>query len=273
MVIDLYPSVQRLHITPFDTIDRTGEETYNYMVRSGFGAATVVYRSFDASCLVVEFHVAEGMSFVRNIYILLSRPHSLVSSLIAFFTRAEYSHISVAYDRELRSLCSFARKYRLPLPGGLVAENENGVLRKPLRNAKCVLLAASVPEDAFDAFRSRIDAMLASRDKYHYFLWGLFCCCLGMETYRENHYFCSQFVAEMLTCAGVRGIPKPPSLMKPLDFLEIPGLTCVYSGVLCEYLSQAAGENRLQGREQGARCNDSVPAERREKQTISAKRG
>ena len=179
-----------------------------------------------------------------NIYIVLSRPDSFVSTLIAFFTRAEFSHISVAYDRELRSLCSFARKYHLPLPGGLVAENENGVLRKALRNAKCIILSASVPESRFEAFRSRIDTMLLSRDTYHYSLRGLFFCCLGVETHREHHYFCSQFVAEMLRYAGVRGIPKPPSLMKPLDFLKIPDLARVYIGVLCDYLPRASGETR-----------------------------
>ena len=184
----------------------------------------------------------EGASFVRNIYIVLSRPKSFVSDLIAFFTRAEYSHISIAYDGELRSLCSFARKYRLPLPGGLVIENENGVLRKALRNAQCVILSASVPEDEFEAFRSRIDNMLSNRGKYHYFLRGVVFCSFGVEAHRENHYFCSQFVAEMLSCAGVRGIPKPPSLMKPMDFLKMPGLDRVYSGDLSEYLSQASVE-------------------------------
>lgn len=180
------------------------------------------------------------MSSVGNIYIVLSRPDSFVSTLISFFTRAEYSHISIAYDRELRSLCSFARKYRLPLPGGLVAENENGVLRKALRHAKCVILSAPVPENRFAAFCSRIDTMLLHRDTYHYSLRGLFFCCLGMETHCGHHYFCSEFVAEMLRYAGIRGIPKPPSLMKPLDFLKIPGLDRVYSGVLCEHLSRVS---------------------------------
>lgn len=179
---------------------------------------------------------------MRNIYIVLSRPRSFISDLIVFFTRAEYSHISVAYDSELRSLCSFARKYCLPLPGGLVTENENGVLRKPLRNARCVILSASVPEDMFDAFRSRIDNMLSNHDKYHYFLRGVVSCSLGVEVHRENHYFCSQFVAEMLSCAGVHGMPKPPSLMKPMNFLKIPDLARVYSGVFSEYLSQASVE-------------------------------
>ena len=188
---------------------------------------------------------------MKNIYILLSRPDTFVSSLIAFFTHTEYSHISVAYDSELRSLCSFARKYYFPLPGGLVAENENGVLRKPLRNAKCSILSVSVPENMFETFCSRIDNMLLNRSKYHYFLRGLFFCCLGIEAHRENHYFCSQFVAEMLSCAGVRGIPKPPALMKPIDFLKIPGLECVYNGVLCEYLSQASEKKRLQEQNQG----------------------
>lgn len=195
------------------------------------------------------------MSAVRDIYILLSRPNTFISSLIAFFTHAEYSHISVAYDSELRSLCSFARKYHLPLPGGLVAENENGVLRKPLRNAKCVVLSASVPENMFEAFRSRIDDMLLHRNRYHYSLRGVFLCRFGVETHRENHYFCSQFVAEMLNCAGVRGMPKPPSLMMPLDFLEIPGLAYIHSGVLREYLSQVSGGDQLQGQNQGTFCD------------------
>lgn len=182
---------------------------------------------------------------MRNIYILISRPNSLVSSLIAFFTHAEYSHISVAYDRELHSLCSFARKYHFPLPGGIVTENENGMLRKPLKNANCIILSASVSENMFEAVRSRIDNMLLNRNKYHYFLRGLFFCRLGIETHRENYYFCSQFVAEMLNCAGIRGIPKPPSLMQPLDFLKIPNLDCVYNGILCEYLSQVTGENQI----------------------------
>lgn len=184
------------------------------------------------------------MSFVKRIYILLSRPNSFVSSLIAFFAHTEYSHVSIAYDRELRSLCSFARKYRLPLPGGLVAENENGVLRGVLRNANCVILSAFVSDDRFDAFRSRIDTMLSNRDTYHYFLRGLFFCYLGIESHRENHYFCSQFVAELLGYAGIPGIPKPPSLMKPLGFLKIPGLDRVYTGVLCAYLSQVSQDAR-----------------------------
>lgn len=200
------------------------------------------------ACLT-NFHVTERVSFLRNIYLLLSRPNSFISRLIAFFTHAEYSHISMAYDNELHSLCSFARKYYFPLPGGLVTENENGVPRKSLRNAKCVILSASVSENMFEAFRSRIDNMLFNRKQYHYFLRGLFFCCLGIETYRKNHYFCSQFVAEMLNCAGARGIPKPPSLMKPLDFLKMPGLHCVYNGVLCEYLSQVSAGNSLQGYE------------------------
>lgn len=186
------------------------------------------------------FMLQEGMVWMKNIYILLSRPNSFVSRLIAFFSRAEYSHVSVAYDSELHRLCSFARKYYFPLPGGLVTENENGVLRKPLRNAKCIILSASVPENMFETFCSRIDTMLSNRNRYHYSLRGLFLCGLGIETHREYYYFCSQFVAEMLNCAGVRGMPKPPTLMKPLDFLEIPDLDCVYNGVLCEYLSGAS---------------------------------
>ncbi len=194
--------------------------------------------------LFENFYAMGRMSSVKNIYILLSRPKTFVSRLIAFFTHAEYSHVSVSYDSELGSLYSFARKYPFfPLPGGIVDENENGILRKPIRNARCILLSASVSEDAFEAFRSRIDNMFLNRNKYHYSIRGLLLCRLGIESSYENHYFCSQFAAEMLSCAEVCGIPKPPSLMKPPDFLEISDLECVYSGVLCEYISQVSGGN------------------------------
>lgn len=182
------------------------------------------------------------MSSVKNVYILLSRPNTFISRLIAFFTSAEFSHVSVAYDSELKTLCSFARKYPFfPIPGGLVLENEFGVLRKPLRNAPCLLLKASVSDDVFESVRAKIDKMLSERDKYRYSLLGLFFCRLGIAVSRRNHYFCSQFAAEILAHAGVCGLPKPPSLMLPHDFLGIPNLTCIYRGLSDGFFTQTSG--------------------------------
>ena len=44
-----------------------------------------------------------------GIYILLTRSGTLLSGAISLFTGDSYTHVSLAFDPELRSLCSFAR--------------------------------------------------------------------------------------------------------------------------------------------------------------------
>ena len=61
---------------------------------------------------------------MKNIYILLTRSDTIVSRAILFCTGADYTHASLAYDGELNSLSSFARRDpRFALPAGLVREN------------------------------------------------------------------------------------------------------------------------------------------------------
>lgn len=57
----------------------------------------------------------------KKIYILLTRTKTMVSRTIHLATGDSFTHVSVAFDGELESLCSFGRlKPFLPLPAGLV---------------------------------------------------------------------------------------------------------------------------------------------------------
>lgn len=60
---------------------------------------------------------------MKFLYLLLTRSTSLPSRLIGLFTSEPFTHISLAFDRELTVLYSFARKYpAIPLPAGLMEE-------------------------------------------------------------------------------------------------------------------------------------------------------
>ena len=60
---------------------------------------------------------------MKNVYVLLTRAQTATSALIHLATGDLYTHVSLAYDDSLESLCSFARLYYpLPLPGGLIRE-------------------------------------------------------------------------------------------------------------------------------------------------------
>ena len=80
--------------------------------------------------------------------------------------------------------------------------------------------------------RRKVEKMLENRLDYRYSIKGLALCKLGIEEEREGHYFCSQFVGEVLEDSGVCALPKPPSLMRPQDYASLPGARCVFEGSL-----------------------------------------
>lgn len=169
----------------------------------------------------------------RRIYILLTRSQTMLSKTIHLFTGDEYTHVSIAFDGELESLCSFARRYaRLPLPAGLVTEALDGGYFERHPDMPCALYSLTVPETVYSEIRSRARQMLAQREEYRYSIRGLAMCRLGIPQDRPQHYFCSQFVAELLEASGAVWLPKPPSLMRPQDFGALSELRLVYRGEL-----------------------------------------
>ena len=168
---------------------------------------------------------------MRNIYVLVTRCGTAMSSLIHFATGDTYTHVSFAYDDSLESLCSFARLHRMfPFPGGLIREEIWQGHFSKYRNVFCVLLSLAVPESVYRKIRCRVDEMLRERSRYRYFYRGAVCCRLGMRSRRPDHYFCSQFVAELLCSSGALSLSKDPSLVRPQDFLQFPQFHRVYAG-------------------------------------------
>lgn len=167
------------------------------------------------------------------IYILLTRSDTLLSGAISFFTGDSYTHVSLAFDPQLQSLCSFARRNAaFPLPAGLVRESLNGGYFCRHSEMPCALYVLPVSHAAYRKARRKVEKMLENRLDYRYSIKGLALCKLGIEEEREGHYFCSQFVGEVLEDSGGCALPKPPSLMRPQDYASLPEARCVFEGSL-----------------------------------------
>ncbi|MBQ5814095.1 MAG: hypothetical protein IIW34_08105 [Clostridia bacterium] len=168
---------------------------------------------------------------MKNIYILLIRSNTSVSRAINLMTGAQYTHASIAYDEELKSLCSFARRNTYTyLPAGLIHEDlrKGSFARYP--TMPCALLRLPVPDIAYERIRNKLERMLSEKESYRYFIRGLISCRLGIESHKDKHYFCSHFVSHILETEGDIPLPKPPSLMHPQDLLTLPGTTALYTG-------------------------------------------
>jgi hypothetical protein len=170
---------------------------------------------------------------MKSIYLLLTRSDSLLSRTIQRFTDDPYTHVSIAFDRKLSPLYSFSRKYAdVPLPAGLVTEHLHKGLFERQHGMPCALLELKVEDDAYIKAKQIVEKMMRRPDVYRYNLLGLVFCRLAIPFERRHYYFCSQFVGKVLLYSGAAVLPKPVSLMRPVDYDLMPGITCLFRGQL-----------------------------------------
>jgi len=64
----------------------------------------------------------------------------------------------------------------------------------------------------------------------------LLLCRMNIAYDRKSHYFCSEFVSEILAYSQAIELPKLPCLMKPSDYLLFEELECLYQGNIGELI-------------------------------------
>lgn len=173
--------------------------------------------------------------FMKNIYIILTQTSSLPSRMIRFFTGDTYTHASIAFDDNIRSMYSFARRHAaFPLPAGLVEEHIDRGFYRSQGNIPCAVLSLSVSDRKYFMLRTKIYNMFCRADEYRYSIIGLLMCKFRIPLEIPGYFFCSQFVAKLLAECDIVSLPKAPALMHPSDFLEISSMRCLFEGGLHE---------------------------------------
>lgn len=172
---------------------------------------------------------------MRSIYILITKTDTYISKTIKLLTQAKYTHASISFEKSLQPLYSFSRKYvYLPLPAGLHHEPLQTGFFKKHSHIPCALYEIKVEEYIYQKALNEVQLMLKDAKKYKFSVLGLLLCGCKIPFYRKRHYFCSQFVSEILQKSNALTLPKDPTLMRPNDYTDIPELNCIYEGTLNE---------------------------------------
>ena len=180
----------------------------------------------------------KGYKALKSIYILLTRSNTIVSRLIRYTTSEKFTHVSISLDEDLTQMYSFARKHdRLPLPAGLKQERVDLGFYARHPDIPYALYELQVDDEVWHGIKKDIDSMICNVDEYHYSLLGLIMCGFGVDYRRERYYFCSQFVAMLLNRNNAVKLPKSETLMHPSDYLLLPELKLVHSGVMGEFFN------------------------------------
>ncbi len=180
------------------------------------------------------------------IYLLLTGTATIPARMIRRVTGDTYSHVSIAVDGRWRTFYSFARRYlHFPLPAGLVKESlfSGYYIKHP--DTPCMLLALMVEDDVYLRAKEMLEEMYRMQTRYRYNVIGLFLCWFGVAYDRPEAYFCSHFVAAVLEESGAAVLPKPASLMHPVDLSALPGVHCMYCGTLAGLRRRMLRKNEM----------------------------
>lgn len=146
----------------------------------------------------------------KIVAVLLTRYSDRMSDVLYYINGRGFTHAAIALDDENEYFYSFNIKgFRREYPK-----------RHKNRSKNSVIIKLEVSEECFERMKRRIEAMERIKDKLHYSLIGLMFCCLHIPFKLRNHYFCSQFVAEVLKLSDRIVLSKDNSLYLPNSLLD-----------------------------------------------------
>lgn len=170
---------------------------------------------------------------MKQIYIVITQPHTSVAKLLQLFSHDEYNHSSILIDDE-NNMYSFGRKYKhFPLIGGFVRESPtHGFFEATSHRTKCKIYQIDVTEEQYEVARELINEFIRNKNQYRYNMMGLLAIFFKLRWKRNHHYTCSQFVGYILHNVNRDLIPTDYTIIKPIDFAEVRKSRLVYNGTM-----------------------------------------
>lgn len=154
---------------------------------------------------------ASEVNIIKTVTVLLTKYDDWASVLISFISGAGYTHASLALDDASGVYYSF--NYRGFCTETLEKHRRHGAI-------KSAALQISVSDAAYERLAQLLVRFRSGRSRLRYTRFGAFCCALGIPFRWKRHYFCSQFVAELLENSGAVPLKRPPELFLPNHFCK-----------------------------------------------------
>ncbi len=171
----------------------------------------------------------------KNIYLVFSKTGTMFSNIISFCTKEDYAHVSISLDSTFTKMYSFGRI--IPdkvLPAGFVEENLYSGVFSMFPDSRCMIYRVPVTVEQYNLLCDEINNFKDNKDNLRYNILGTSLLYINKPRKRENRYFCSEFVSEVLINSGIYKTDKLPESILPLDLLEISPKTLIYEGYINE---------------------------------------
>lgn len=171
----------------------------------------------------------------KYIYLVFSKTGTWLSQMIYIFSHIKYPHSSISFDDSFTKMYSFGRvNPNNPFSGGFVVENLYGGVYRKFPDCKCLIYRIKVSEEQYFSLQEQVNEFLQEKKKYRYNFLGLFGVIFNKPLKRRNHYFCSQFISQILIKSGVFHSTKVPELISTEELLSMENKEIIYKGYVNE---------------------------------------
>lgn len=173
---------------------------------------------------------------MKKIYIILTHTGTVLSTIIKYWTKDEFSHVSIALDADLEEMYSFGRlnPYN-PFLGSFVHEHINKGTFKRFNKTKTEVYSLFVTDEQYEKAKKTIEYFNNNKQKYKFNIIGLACVSINKKIMRKNSFYCAEFVKHILKVMGVTEVNQLPKIIRPENFKQLQGLRLEYEGLLKKY--------------------------------------
>jgi hypothetical protein len=147
-----------------------------------------------------------------NIYVIVSNTGSPASEIISMFTKKQYNHASLSFDKDLKTIVSYNGGERI-YPPGLNMEMIKYFNKKD--DSSIIIYSLPITKEQKKVIIDKIKEINEQGNAYN--ILGL----VLKFSFRPNIMFCSQFVYKMLKTADINYFDKKEGQIRPTDFIEL----------------------------------------------------
>ena len=171
---------------------------------------------------------------MKKIYLILTHTGTTLSTIIKCYTKDEFSHVSIALDKELNTMYSFGRlRPNNPFIGGFVHEGIDFGTFKRFKNTQSEIYSLEIADNKYEKIREEIKKFESNKEKYKFNIIGLFAVSINKKIHYKDTFYCAEFVKYLFEKVKIDN--NLPDIIRPQDFKKLKDIELVYNGKLKDY--------------------------------------
>ena len=149
---------------------------------------------------------SEDREQMNYIYVVFISTNTAMGKMIRLFTRNRYSHVTVAFERDLSRMYSFARYHiNSPILGGFVTEQPGRYLHGD-RDVPVKICEVPVKQKEYERIRKEVEYFQRNREVMIYNTLNAVLSLLGKRLTAKNMYTCLEFATHLLRYPNMHAI-------------------------------------------------------------------